>query len=275
MKKTLMLAVTAAAVAAAFGFPADAHVRADSTVVTLEQMQNELLDVGQRMTNITATADAEARNLTDDERNDFDKLSARFGELTEDIGRYERQAEVQATLQAGRGRQTQPNPASGNEPAVTPAANASRAQAAARPSVPAQPRENTAGSFGFRSFAEYTRAVVASSARGAQPDPRLIQNAPTTYGSEGVGADGGFAVPPDFRSTILQKIMAEESLLGRTDQLTTSSNSITFPTDSTAPWTPPAASVRTGNRKAARSPSPSPLWARPRSRPTRSWRWCP
>ena len=36
MKKTLMLAVTAAAVAAAFGFPADAHVRADSTVVTLE-----------------------------------------------------------------------------------------------------------------------------------------------------------------------------------------------------------------------------------------------
>lgn len=78
--------------------------------------------------------------------------------------------------------------------------------------------------------------MVASSARGAQPDPRLIQNAPTTYGSEGVGADGGFAVPPDFRSTILQKIMAEESLLGRTDQLTTSSNSITFPTDSTAPW---------------------------------------
>lgn len=236
MKKTLMLAVTAAAVAAAFGFPADAHVRADSTVVTLEQMQNELLDVGQRMTNITATADAEARNLTDDERNDFDKLSARFGELIEDIGRYERQAEVQAALQAGRGRQVQPTPPAGSEPPATPAANASRAQAAARPSVPAQPRENTAGSFGFRSFAEFTRAVVASSARGAQPDPRLIQNAPTTYGSEGVGADGGFAVPPDFRTTILQKIMAEESLLGRTDQLTTSSNSITFPTDSTAPW---------------------------------------
>jgi hypothetical protein len=31
-------------------------------------------------------------------------------------------------------------------------------------------------------------------------DQRLVQNALTTYGSEGVGADGGFAVPPEWRS---------------------------------------------------------------------------
>ncbi len=64
----------------------------------------------------------------------------------------------------------------------------------------------------------------------------MIANAPSTWGQESVGADGGFAVPPDFRTTIVSKVMAENSLIGMTDQLTTSSNSITVPLDETAPW---------------------------------------
>ena len=67
-------------------------------------------------------------------------------------------------------------------------------------------------------------------------DPRLIKNAPTTYGTEGVAADGGFAVPPDFRTEIWEKIAGEESLLARTDQMPVSGNMLTIPKDETASW---------------------------------------
>jgi HK97 family phage major capsid protein len=63
-----------------------------------------------------------------------------------------------------------------------------------------------------------------------------LQNALTTYGNEGTGADGGFMVPPDFRREIAEKVLGEQSLLSRTDQQTTNSNHIVFPIDETTPW---------------------------------------
>jgi HK97 family phage major capsid protein len=71
---------------------------------------------------------------------------------------------------------------------------------------------------------------------GATPDKRLEQRAPTSFGSEGVGTDGGFAVPPDFREAITSLIAGEDSLLGRTDKFVSSGNSITVPVDDDAPW---------------------------------------
>jgi HK97 family phage major capsid protein len=70
---------------------------------------------------------------------------------------------------------------------------------------------------------------------GAQLDQRLLAAA-TTYSSEGVGADGGFAVPQEFRTAIWQKVMGEDSLLSRCDQLVTGSNNMTVPADETTPW---------------------------------------
>jgi HK97 family phage major capsid protein len=69
------------------------------------------------------------------------------------------------------------------------------------------------------------------------PQPRITQpvdgpetpNAPTTFGSEGQASDGGFALPPDFREHIMKMVQGEESLLSRTDQQTTSSNSSRCP----------------------------------------------
>jgi HK97 family phage major capsid protein len=43
-------------------------------------------------------------------------------------------------------------------------------------------------------------------------------------------------VPTDFRTEILAQVMDEEHLLSRTDQLQTSSNQLTVPTDATTPW---------------------------------------
>ncbi|MET3915146.1 HK97 family phage major capsid protein [Variovorax sp. OAS795] len=234
--KTFKLALTAAAVAMSLGFAESAVVRNDAA--SLEQMQNRLIELNAEANNIKARAAAEQRDMTDDERKDLDQIFASFEELSADIERLERLDTMNASIAAPAGRRTEADGAPDTQAAANP--NQTRAQIESqrqRASVPAQPRDNReTGKWGFRSQGEYFSAVVKASQRGAAPDPRLIANAPTSYGSEGVGADGGFAVPPDFRTAIVQKVMAEDSLLGRTDQMTTSSNSITVPTDETTPW---------------------------------------
>lgn len=233
MTRKLTLAVTAASVAAFFGLSPNARVRADGS--SLEDMQNRLLELSQNANNIKALAEAEKRDLSDDERKDLDQIFAAFEELSSDIERHERLAGINAKLATPAGRQA--DPAGAADPVQASASRAQLDAGRARASVPAQAKDHRdTGKWGFRSQGEFLAAVIKSSGKGATADPRLIANAPSTYGSEGAGADGGFAVPPDFRTAIVQKVMAEDSLLGRTDQMTTSSNSITVPTDETTPW---------------------------------------
>jgi len=234
MTRNHKLAVTAVAVALAFGFnPSNAIVRNDA--VTVESLQDRLLDLRDQANNIQARADAESRDMTEDETAEFEKITAAFEATEADIERRQRLEGINNKMSAPAGRRTDPDVA---DPQNSGNANESRAQAEKRPraSVPAQPRSADTGKWGFRSAGEYFNAVVKGSQRAAIPDPRLIANAPTTYGQEGVGADGGFAVPPDFRTEIVKKVMGEDSLLARTDQMTTSGNSITVPTDETTPW---------------------------------------
>ncbi len=72
--------------------------------------------------------------------------------------------------------------------------------------------------------------------RQGELDPRLRNAAAATYSSEGVGADGGFAVPPDVRADIMGRVFAEDSLIARTDRMQSSSNTLTLPVDMTTPW---------------------------------------
>lgn len=96
------------------------------------------------------------------------------------------------------------------------------------------------GDHGFkRGFGEFCMSVrgAYSGGAGARTDVRLTEHrAPTTYGQTGVGADGGFLVPPDFRDVLMQKVFSEDSLIGRCDQLTTGANQITVPLDEDTPW---------------------------------------
>lgn len=231
------LAVTAALVASAFGFSAQASVpRNDS--VTVEQLNNNLLDLKTQCSNLIARADAEKRDMTADETAEFAALQAQFKNVLADIERREVMDEITNIVAEPAGRRTNavivPTPA-----AEAPGAEPGRIERLApnmRASVAAAARTTDPNKWGFRTAAEYLNAVMKSSARSAAIDPRLIANALTTTGNEGVGADGGFAVPPDFRATIISKILGEDSLLGRTDQMTSSSNSMTVPIDETAPW---------------------------------------
>lgn len=89
---------------------------------------------------------------------------------------------------------------------------------------------------GFKSAGEYYKAVaIAASSRGRNTDERLLKFNNIAQ-QEKVGEDGGFLIPPDFRSEIQKKINGDESLLPRTRQFRTSSNNVTMPINETAPW---------------------------------------
>jgi HK97 family phage major capsid protein len=193
---------------------------------TLENLQNKLIELNTAGNGIQARADAEKRELTADEQKEMSEIFASFAAVEADIERRKQLDEINAKVAAPAGRRSAPELV---DEAQMQAAKAS-------PKIFAQPRSADANKWGFRSHAEYLSAVVASSRRGAQADPRLIANAPSTYGSEGTGADGGFAIPPDFRSTIITKIMGENSLLSLTDQQVTSTNAFSCPADETSDW---------------------------------------
>lgn len=191
----------------------------DNPEEKLEDLRNRLFDLNQQMANIQAKADAEKRPLMKDEATMVEDLYAQFESTEQEIDRRTRIAATSQRISKGQGRQTDPNRPHYGE--------AGRTEEAFK---------NDANKWGFRSFGEYAREVFKGSAKGARLDPRLVANAPTTTSTEGVGADGGFAVPPDFRTAIMQKVMGEQALLARTDQLISSSNSITVPIDETTDW---------------------------------------
>jgi hypothetical protein len=54
--------------------------------------------------------------------------------------------------------------------------------------------------------------------------------------NEGVGEDGGFLVPPEFRDGIMKIVEGEDSLLSQCDNSTTARNAVTQNVDKTTPW---------------------------------------
>jgi HK97 family phage major capsid protein len=95
------------------------------------------------------------------------------------------------------------------------------------------------GMRGFRSSGDFMIAVHRASIKGGSVDTRLGRfeaAAPTTYGNEATGADGGYLVPPDIAKTIYAHSLQEGSFLPLTDQIPITGNTITFPKDETTPW---------------------------------------
>lgn len=83
---------------------------------------------------------------------------------------------------------------------------------------------------GFKSFGEYINAVKKSST--GEMDKRFVNTM-----TEGVNADGGFAVPEEFGSEINTTLLtSDESLFAKTNQIKVSSNNITIPKSETQPW---------------------------------------
>jgi HK97 family phage major capsid protein len=203
----------------------------------IAELQERLVDLNERAQVIQAAADAERRSLASDEQTEIDRIFTEFKSVESDIARRQ-----EIMDQTNKLRQPLPRIADPNDP--EPPVNLAQPQAGTEPQ--AQPRRarsiiatvENRGKMGFRGFGEFAQAVK-NSVRGGLVDPRLVlAHGPggTTTAQEGVGADGGFLVPPDFRSEIWTKVTGEDSLLGRTDQQTSSRNTMVWPADETTPW---------------------------------------
>lgn len=88
---------------------------------------------------------------------------------------------------------------------------------------------------GFRSFGEFARAT-ARAQLGYGTDQRLNAAAPGTVSNESGGADGGFAIPPQFSTELWRLSLGEDSLIPLTQNTEISGNSMLFPKDETTPW---------------------------------------
>lgn len=198
-------------------------------MITIEELQAKKSKLNAAMKAIIATADAEnGRDLTDAEQAEFDGHDEQFKIVERDIANRLRLAEQEEALTAAAPRRTMPE-------GVVDVDENTTATAPPRPSGRVT-FSGPKGHWGWRGFGHFANAVRGA-ALGHQADQRLlVQNAPTTFGSEQSQADGGYAIPPDFRSAIMKKVEGTDSLLNLTDKQTTTSTQITFPSDETTPW---------------------------------------
>lgn len=208
-----------AAFVAGFGIRADA---ADPVIAQYRARQDELVNASQAL---IQAADAERRELNADERKQIQANSDEVERLENEIELRGRVTAQVARLDAPLPRATPANsadPDDGRPDVRTTHLNTPATRAAGR------------GNGGWRNLGDFARAVRAAGLNQGM-DGRL-QAALSTYGSEGVGADGGFAVPPDYRNTIMSIVQGEDSLFSRTDNMPSESNSVTVPTDETTAW---------------------------------------
>lgn len=189
-------------------------VFAFNAVASVEEMRSEQQALDARIDEIFA---GEADELTPELLEEAQKAQARIQTL----------AGLIDIKEASDKFKQNPGPRSGSVGNPSPANP--------RPTVPAAPKDHK---WGFRSLGDMAQAVRAQrmDQGAAQRLLPCVQAAATTYGSEQVGADGGFLVPPEFRREIVERVFSEQSLSEQTDRLTTVSTSLVIPNDETTPW---------------------------------------
>lgn len=216
--------------------------RPDPVVAAHQARQGEIVEAQQA---ILARAEAENnRELTEAEQLEITNLASEFDDLERQVTLRQRvhaQAQVvNGGAAEGQGRQTDADDLDGAAAGGDPPARITN-QGGARPAAgaaarAAAPRVTARGNGGFDNLGVFAHAVRMASMRGGEIDARLRNAAVSTYANEGTGADGGFAVPPDFRSEIITRVFGEDSLIARTDRMQSSSNTLTLPVDMTTPW---------------------------------------
>jgi HK97 family phage major capsid protein len=198
-----------------------APISNDVRQAKLVAMKEEAADLQTEVEAIFEAADDANRDLTIDELKTVEAHGVRIATLTAQI-------KARESIPATTGRKTSPEPQD---------AAAGRRKPTTVPVSPRDPKDaKTFGFDSFGTFAQFVHTAQVDEGRAGDGARERLNNAATTYGNEGVGGDGGFVVPPDFRNQIWTKVTGEDSLLVRTEGLVTSSNSITIPADETAPW---------------------------------------
>lgn len=208
-----------------------ARIVNDADVAAITSLKARLAELSETSKAIQAKADAEKRDLNPDELKELEACLAEFDEVEASIKRRERIVAQSGRLAAPQARATQPAPVATPDPVQSPTNAAPRDGLQNTRLRTLEERQR----WGFQNLGEFALSVRGAVVNPSNIDTRLT-NAATTYGSEGVGADGGFAVPPEWRAEIMKNVEAEDGFLNMTDVQTISSNSITYPVDESPAW---------------------------------------
>jgi len=210
--------------------------------MTTEEMRQRLLELNDEAVEIQALGDTEHRDLTNEEQEtladkleQYEEVKKQF-ELRQRLEAQQREIKNVADEPGdGANRRTEPEVpgrAAGNLEDSTETRQVSL--------IRVTERGDRDPKWGWRNYGDFARAVRAGASKGGSVDPRLQRGEQratlSTYANEASGTDGGFAIPPDFKAEIATILPAEESLLSRTDQQTSSSTVFTVPKDETTPW---------------------------------------
>lgn len=188
---------------------------------SIEDLEAELADVLADSQAIVDAADEGDGDLSDD---DLAKIEA--NKVTAE--KLKRQIEARKAVAAA----SSPPAAAGRAGRQSTAEPIDNRNEPGRRIVPATVRDSRR--CGFNHLGEFALTVKAAASRDDAALTRL--NNALVNMNEGVGEDGGFLVPAEFRDGIMKVVEGEDSLLSRCDSSTTSRNSVQHPKDETTPW---------------------------------------
>jgi len=191
----------------------------------IENAKNRLVAIAEQMQAIQRDADASRRDLNDSEIKAIDTLASEFERLEADVARREKAETMASKALAGTGRVTDPGEPGTGRPVSR---NGGRGRASGdefNVGVPFAGRY-AADLFGAAPRAvlngtDFARAAIA----GRGPGVPLISNA---YGSEGIGSEGGYAVPPQFAWGLWDASLESEIVRPRSDVRPMASNSLSI-----------------------------------------------
>ena len=189
-----------------------------------------------KMKALAATLVGAKTDFTPEEQASYDALKAEAEAASRGISR---QTELEA-MEAGLVRPTQMAGAG-----ATNAPNVATVGASGNVQVTDNAKSDPKR--GFQSKGDFFKAVkgAAMAMNGyGRMDPRLAPQAAAPGGgmNESDGADGGFAIPPEFSEEIWRiSVETEGSLLPLTSNTEITTNSMAFPKDEKAPWDPSGA----------------------------------
>lgn len=167
------------------------------------------------MRTLTEQASAEARDLNDEEISKFDSLRAQAAAVDAAIKREQDLVDMEASQVAAGG-------------------------VVIRDDAHIETADNRAADLqrGFRSFGDFSQAVIRAGRRNGVVDQRLGFNAaaPSTTAAEGVGADGGFMIPPAYSTELFRLSLLDSALLPYTSNVNVDGNSMVFPKTEQTPW---------------------------------------
>lgn len=189
---------------------------------TVQELRDERVAKKEAAEALVATASEEDRELTVEEAEQFEALMSQGEQLRDTIDRRTRLEDVDAEMAQVTPRRTMTDGAGEVITATSPGATNTHI----RMGVDRETLDPTAG---YRDIGEFGAAVHAAGLPGGVVDHRLRIVAAASGMSQGVGADGGFAVPPAFSTLVWDGMnQASDNLLNRTDNYTVEGESLTF-----------------------------------------------